>query len=48
MTNFFRIFNFSRHPVHASGYSAATGQRNSSAGTLTSAQLKQIVAEILG
>ena len=48
MTNFFRIFNLSRHPVHASGFSAATGHRNSSAGTLSSAQLKQIVAELLG
>jgi hypothetical protein len=48
MTNFFRIFNISRHSVHASGPSAENLQRNSSAGTLSSAQLKQIVAEMLG
>ncbi len=48
MTNFFRISNLRRQTVHAGGNSAGNGQRHSSAGTLSSAQLKQIVAEILG
>ena len=48
MTNFFRISTFRKQAVFAGGTSAAHAFRTSSAGTLTSAQLKQIIADLIG
>ncbi len=47
MTNFFRISTLRKQAV-LGGTSAAHAFRTSSAGTLTSTQLKQIIAELIG
>ncbi len=48
MTNIFRIPNHRKHGFPAGEPSQSASQRPSATGTLSSRQLKQIVADLIG